>query len=113
MAGYQVAEAGNLDDAIRQLEQQPVSAVVAGLDLPPNGTSALLSAMHGRSEWKNIPVLALTDSTERMQAPEVRRAGFQDCQPKFDSVAMLESLDRLASTLASSANEPAPVGEKR
>jgi two-component system chemotaxis sensor kinase CheA len=47
MAGYQVAEAGNLDEAIRQLEKQPLNAVVAGLDLPPNGTSALLSAMHG------------------------------------------------------------------
>jgi two-component system chemotaxis sensor kinase CheA len=113
MAGYQVVEAGNLDEAIRQLERQPLNAVVAGLDLPPNGTAALLSAMHRRSEWKDIPVLALTDSTERMQAPEVRRAGFQDCQPKFDRVAMLESLDRLASALASPAVESLPVGEKR
>jgi len=113
MAGYQVLEAGNLDEAIRQLEKQPLNAVVAGLDLPPNGTAALLSAMHRRSEWKDIPVLALTDSTERMQAPDVRRAGFQDCQPKFDRVAMLESLDRLASALSSPAVEPVPVGDKR
>jgi len=48
-----------------------------------------------------------------MEAPAVRRAGFQDCQPKFDQAAMLESLDRLASALASPVVEPAPVGEKR
>jgi len=113
MAGYQVVEAGNFDEAIRQLEKQPLNAVVAGLDLPPNGTAALLSAMHRRSEWKDIPVLALADSTEQMQAPDARRAGFQDCQAKFDRVAMLESLDRLASALASPAIEPVPVGEKR
>jgi two-component system chemotaxis sensor kinase CheA len=113
MAGYQVAEAGNLDEAIRQLEKQPVNAVVAGLDLPPNGTSALLAAMHGRSEWKDIPVLALTDSIGQVHAAAVRSAGFQDSQPKFDRAAMLESLDRLASSLASPAVEPEPVGEKR
>jgi len=112
MAGYQVVEAGNLDEAIRQLEKQPLNAVVAGLDLPPNGTIALLSAMHGRSDWKDIPVLALTDSSEQMQTPAARKAGFQDCQSKFDQVAMLESLARLASVLAPPAIELVPVGEE-
>ena len=42
MAGYQVVEAANLDEAIRGLEQQPVDVVVAALDLPPDGSSALL-----------------------------------------------------------------------
>ena len=45
MAGYRVVEAANLDEAIRELEQQPVDVVVAALDLPPNGGAALLAAM--------------------------------------------------------------------
>ena len=68
MAGYRVLEAANLDEAIRGLEQQPVDVVVAALDLPPNGSSALLAAMRRRPEWERIPVLALADSAEQVQA---------------------------------------------
>ena len=45
MAGYRIFEAANLDEAIRELEQHPVDMVVAALDLPPNGSSALRAAM--------------------------------------------------------------------
>jgi two-component system chemotaxis sensor kinase CheA len=115
MAGYRVLEAANLDEAIRGLEQQPVDVVVAALDLPPNGSSALLAAMRRRPEWEAIPILALADSAEQVQAPAVRTAGFQDCQVKFDREAMLESVERLASALASSETAPVcagPVGAR-
>ena len=68
MAGYKVVEAANLAEAIRNLEQQPVDLVVASLDLPPSGSSALLAALRGRAEWKAIPVLALADSAEKLHA---------------------------------------------
>jgi two-component system chemotaxis sensor kinase CheA len=35
MAGYQVLEAANLDEALRSLERHPVDIVVTSLDLPP------------------------------------------------------------------------------
>jgi two-component system chemotaxis sensor kinase CheA len=108
MAGYRVVEAANLDEVIRGLEQQRVDVVVTALDLPPNGSSALLAAMRRRPEWQGVPVLALTDSAEQIQAPAVRTAGFQDCQVKFDREAVLGSVSRLASALASA--ETAPVG---
>ena len=73
MAGYRVLEAANLDEAIRGLEQQPVDVVVAALDLPPNGSSALLAAMRRRPEWEGIPVLALADSAEQVQAEPASR----------------------------------------
>jgi two-component system chemotaxis sensor kinase CheA len=112
MAGYQVLEAGNLEEAIRGLEQQPVDVVVASLDLPPKGSAALVEAMRRRPEWEGIPVLALADSPEQVRAPAVRGAGFQDCQAKFDREAMIESVARLASALASA--EPAVcLGEER
>jgi two-component system chemotaxis sensor kinase CheA len=114
MAGYQVAEAANLEEAIRRLEQQPVDAVVAALNLPSPGTSALVSAMRGRPEWAKIPLLALADSAEQMRDLAVQAGGFADCQKKFDSTAMLESLRRLAHVLAASAGEPVGVeGGKR
>jgi CheY-like chemotaxis protein len=90
-----------------------VDVVVAALDLPPNGSSALLAAMRRRPDWQAIPVLALADSADQTQAPAARTAGFQDCQAKFDQEAMLESVARLASALASAEAAPVCVGEEK
>jgi CheY-like chemotaxis protein len=58
--------------------------------------------MRRRPQWDGIPVLALTEAAAgQAKASEVQAAGFDDCQPKFDRAAMLESLARLASALAS------------
>jgi two-component system chemotaxis sensor kinase CheA len=113
MAGYRVQEAADLDEAIRALEQQPVDVVVTALNLPPNGSSALLTAMRRRPKWQGIPVLALTDSDEHVQAPALRTAGFQDCQPKLDREAMLESVARLAAALTSAEAPPVYAGEEK
>ncbi|MGA3239998.1 MAG: chemotaxis protein CheW [Bryobacteraceae bacterium] len=109
MAGYRVVEAANHDEAIRMLEQQSVDAVVASLDLPLGGTSALLAAMRRRPEWEAIPVLALAESAEQVRTQSGQTTGFQDCQMKFDREAMLASLTRLASVLASAVTEPVCV----
>jgi two-component system chemotaxis sensor kinase CheA len=111
MAGYRVLEAANLEEAIRGLEQQPVDIVVTAMDLPPNGSSALLAAMRRHPEWEAIPVLALVDSAEQVRAGQPM--GFQDCQAKFDREAMLQSVARLASALASAETAPVCVGERR
>jgi len=113
MAGHQVVEAATLDEAIRELEQQPVDLVAASLDLPPGGSSALLAAMRGRPEWQTIPILALADSAEFAQSPAVRSAGFEDCQPKFDRDAMLASIARLASAIDSAEPQLVPAGVER
>jgi CheY-like chemotaxis protein len=110
MAGYRVLEAATLDEAVRGLEQQRVDVVVTALDLPPGGISALLAAMRRRPDWERIPVLALADSAEQIRARAGQAMDFQDCQVKFDREAMLESVARLASALASA--EAAPVGAR-
>jgi two-component system chemotaxis sensor kinase CheA len=100
MAGYRILEAANLDEAIRGMEQQPADVVVAALDLPPQGGSALLAAMRQRTEWQGIPILALADSAGQAQSSASQTAGFQGCQDKFDRGALLESVARLASAQA-------------
>ena len=113
MAGYRVFEAGNLREAIHELEQRQVDVVVAALDLPPTGTSALVDAMRLRPEWKDIPILALAESAEQVRARVGQLTGFQDCQVKFDREAMLTSLARLASALAPVDAKPVGVAEER
>jgi CheY-like chemotaxis protein len=69
--------------------------------------------MRRRPEWEKIPVLALVDTAEEVQATNSSQRGFQDCQAKFDEAAMLESVARLASALASSETEPVYEGQER
>ena len=113
MAGYRVLEAANLDEAIRGLGQQAVDVVVAALDLPPNGSSALVAAMRGRPEWEGIPVLALAETAEQVRLRAGQLTGFQDCQVKFDREAMLESVARLASALNAAETAPVCAREER
>ncbi len=98
MADYVVLEAANLEQAIMALEQQGVDVVLAALDLPPGGGSDLLRAMRLRKEWDKIPVVVLAGSAEQVRAAAAREAGFEDCQPKFDRVLVLESVARLVSS---------------
>jgi two-component system, chemotaxis family, sensor kinase CheA len=113
MAAYVVLEAENLEQAITVLEQQGVDVVLAALDLPPGGGSELLTAMRLRKEWDKIPVVVLASSAEQVRAAAAREAGFEDCQPKFDRVLVLESVGRLISPApASFSAAPLLVGAK-
>jgi len=113
MAGYVVLEAENLSEAMRKLEQQQIDAIAAALDLQANGDSALLVALHGRSEWSRIPVLALVDTEHSMMALNARKAGFQDCQAKFDGPLVLASVARMILPEALIETSPAYLGEAR
>jgi two-component system chemotaxis sensor kinase CheA len=109
ISGYAVLEAANLDEALNCLENQPVNVVLAALNLTPGSSSALLAAMRRRPDWEKIPVLAVADSAEEIQTSQWRAQGFQDCQPKFDSSAILEAVAKLVSATAS--DELECVGE--
>jgi CheY-like chemotaxis protein len=113
MAGYLVHEATNLDEAIHCLEHQPVDVILAALNLPDDGSSALLAAVRGRPDWEQIPVLAVAESPEEMRASECLAAGFQDCQTSSNSAAILESVEKLVSPSDSNEMPLECVGEKR
>jgi two-component system chemotaxis sensor kinase CheA len=113
MAAYVVLEAANLEQAIAQLEQHAVNLVLAALELPPGGSSALLAAVRLRAEWDKIPVVVLAGSAEQAQTAAARAAGFEDCQPKYDRLLVLESVARLVSPATSFAAAPLLVGAER
>ncbi len=113
MAGYQVKQAANLDEAIREMERQRTNVVVAAVDLPPRGGAALAAAMHARPEWERIPLLGLADSASQLHSSAVLAGGFEECRAKFDGDAVLASVGRLASADTLPETEPIPVGEER
>jgi two-component system, chemotaxis family, sensor kinase CheA len=100
MAGYRVLEASAVDEAIRGMEQQQPDVVLLALDLPGEGTSALLATMRMRREWQDIPVIGLADSADQAHPLSAHPAGLEDCQDKFDHDALLKCLARLVSTSA-------------
>jgi two-component system chemotaxis sensor kinase CheA len=103
MAGYVVYEASNLEEAMHRLERQPVDVVVVSLDLPSEGSAALLAALRSRPEWENIPVLALAKTARQAKSKAVRTAGFAECLLKSSQELVLEAVARLAL--------PAPAAE--
>lgn len=113
MAGYRVLEAASLEEAARELEQHPVDLVVASLDFPPKGISALRATMGRRPEWEGIPILALANSVEQIPKRGGQEIDFQDCQAKFDPDAILGSVARLVVERTSIETVPAGVGEER
>ena len=113
MAGYVVLEAANLDEVLSKLERQPVNVILAALDLPPGGSSALLAALRRRPAWEKIPVLALVDSADQVQAAAAQTAGFEDCLAKYDRLLLLEAVAQLVSPLASFAVAAAGGGGER
>jgi two-component system chemotaxis sensor kinase CheA len=113
MAGYVVYEAANLDEAVHRLERQPIDVVAVTLDLPPDGSCALLAAMRNQPAWEKIPVLALAASEVQSHDSVIQRAGFQDCQVKSDPVQVLGSVTRLVSSLDAVEAQPVCAGEER
>ncbi len=113
MASYVVLEAANQEQAISQLEQQPVNVVLAALELPPGGSSALLATMRLRAEWDKIPVVVLAGSADGVAAEAARTAGFEDCQPKFDRSLVLDSVAKLVTPAASFSDAPLLAEAKR
>jgi CheY-like chemotaxis protein len=100
ISGYVVLEAANLEEALQCLEHQPVNVVVACFKLSSGASSPLLAAMRRRPEWERIPVLAVVDSAEEIQTSQWRAQGYQGCQPKFESSAILEAVGKLVSSTA-------------
>jgi len=113
MAGYVVNEATNLDEAIHCLEHQPVDVILAALNLPDDGSFALLAATRSRPDWENIPVLAVADSAKNLRAEECLAAGFQDCQTSNDSAAIVTAVAKLVSAPDLDEVPLECVGEKR
>ena len=90
MAGHRVLEACDATEALYRLEGVPITAVLAGSNLPPEGCGGLQDAIRQRPNLAHIPVVELAASAGRREG-------------------MLTSIAQLASAVAT--REPAiPAG---
>jgi two-component system chemotaxis sensor kinase CheA len=100
MAGYRVVEAADTAAALRELQRRQIDVVLAGPDLPPDGGRGLLEQMRRLPALAQVPTLALTGSAGQAQTLREQLREFSDCQMIFDREAVLGSLARLTSAVA-------------
>ncbi len=96
MAGYQVLEAANSQEALERLQRDRVDVLLSGLDLPGEGPFELLRRLRLEPEWRGLPAVALASGPEEMERREDREFEFDDYQMRFDKEATLNSISRLA-----------------
>jgi CheY-like chemotaxis protein len=107
MAGYQIVEAANLDQAVCRLEQQAVDLLIIDRRLTTGDPSVLLKSLRQQPDCLHIPVLAVVDSAEDLRNFDRDSTGFHDCHLKYDKMAILESVAQLVASTPTA--EPALV----
>lgn len=70
---YKVGEAGNAQEALQQLRDQPWDMVLLDINLPGQNGLELLKRVH--KEWPDLPVLILSMHSEEQYAVRAIRAG--------------------------------------
>jgi two-component system chemotaxis sensor kinase CheA len=96
MAGYQVLEAANSQEAIDRLQRERVDVLLSRLDLPGEGPFELLRRVRVEPEWRALPAVGLASSPEEMEQRGEREFEVDDYQMRFDKDATLSSISRLA-----------------
>ncbi|MDQ2842090.1 MAG: chemotaxis protein CheW [Acidobacteriota bacterium] len=99
IAGHCVIEASTAQEAIDKLSKDAVDIVLTALDLPDRGAFELLTSIRAQSITSHIPVVALTGHGEETAISPNESGSFSDCLYKFDRIAMLRSLAKLAKAL--------------
>ena len=96
MAGYQVLEAANSQEALERLQRDRVDVLLSRLDLPGEGPFELLRRLRLEPQWRGVPAVALASGPEEMEQRGDREFEFDDYQLRFDKEATLNSISRLA-----------------
>jgi two-component system chemotaxis sensor kinase CheA len=112
MEGYRVVEAADTQSALCELEHGGVDVVLAALDLPSSGAYDFLEKMRLLPAMAGIPAVALANSADEAGHRGKHSQDFEDCQVRFDRVAMLRSIARLAAAVGAADANLAPAGEK-
>ena len=107
MEGHSVWEAASVPEAVKYLQHQQVSLVLASPDLPGGGPQ-LLRSMASTAQTAAIPVVALVSTEE--QAAELRRAGhpYQAFPLRTDRDAVLQSIRNLARAIEANSRADVP-----
>ena len=112
MAGYRVIEAATSAEMLQQMEAEVFQLVLAGVDLLA-GDPPALDRFKRSSGADNLRLIGLVNSPREIEERRALYPEFDDYQVRFESEAMLRSVDALGSVAESAAPGPAGRGGTR
>jgi two-component system chemotaxis sensor kinase CheA len=98
MAGYRVIEAATCAEMVQQIEGETVNLLVAGFDLLAVDPPALERLRHA-SDSTEMRVIGLVNSLSEIEQRRALYPEFDDYQVRYESEAMLRSVERLSQSL--------------
>ena len=102
-AGYEVACAGTLAEALALVEQQPPDAAIVGLTLPDGDGVELFRELRS---WSRMPIIGLSSHDDEQQTVHALEAGADDCLTEpISPRELLARLDTMFRRVGPSAEE--------
>jgi CheY-like chemotaxis protein len=98
MAGYRVIEASTAAEMVQQMEGETVNLLVAGLDLIA-GDPPAMDRVRRAPGANDLRLIGLVNSVGEIEQRRALYPEFDDYQVRFESEAMLQSVERLAQSL--------------
>jgi two-component system chemotaxis sensor kinase CheA len=98
MAGYRVIEAATSAEMLRQMEGETVNLLVAGLDLIASDPPAI-DRIRRAASASELRVIGLVNNLGEIEQRRALYPEFDDYQVRFESDAMLRSIEKLSQSL--------------
>ncbi|MFZ9887151.1 MAG: response regulator [Myxococcota bacterium] len=112
-ADFDVVSVGSGADAIARARELSPAVIIADHAMPGGGGLEVASALRDDPATAAIPVLVLSGSSQPFDAEGAVRLGVQHLQKPFDSVSLLDRVQRLCGLKAADAPPPSPFAHLR
>jgi len=93
--GHEVRIAQNGEDGLRMVGEEKPDLILLDIIMPVMGGIEMLTELKGKEEWKQIPVILLTNIGEKESVQKVRSLGVQDYLIKshFTPAEVIEKIE--------------------
>lgn len=93
--GVQIAQNG--EEGLALVEKEKPDLILLDILMPVMGGIEMLEALKKKAEWKNIPVILLTNVGEKESIQKVRNLGVQDyiIKSHFTPAEVIEKIETI------------------
>lgn len=95
--GHEVRIAQNGEEGLLLVEKEKPDLILLDIIMPVMGGIEMLEKLKGKEEWKNIPIILLTNVGEKESIQKVRGMGVQDYLIKshFTPAEVIEKIESI------------------
>lgn len=92
---YEIVVAQNGEEGLKSLKDNKIDLILLDIIMPVMGGIEMLEVMKKNEEWKNIPVILLTNVGEKESIQKVREMGVKDYLIKshFTPAEVIEKIE--------------------